>query len=226
MKRLFVARAAVALLALTALAKADIIVSLGNTASGFASGSHQTSAAFLGALTGPAPFNAVCGNITTMSCTASWTFNYLFTAGQTISSATLTLGIGNLDSAAPGNQVASYALGTTDLTTALNTIAEGLNSGTGSTRNEFDILTVNIPSAAFATLQSGAPKVNLALQGPGLGVLGGTTTDVAADLVFSTLDIKTGSATVPEPGALPLLLTALGGFVALRGRRKKSPRST
>jgi PEP-CTERM motif len=218
----FAARAAVVLLALTPLVKADIISSLGNTASGLVSGTHYTSLQLLAALTGAAPFNAVCGNITTTDCSTSWTFSYLFPSGQTVTGATLTLGIGNLDSSVTGNQVASYLVGTTDLTAALNTVAEGLDGGTGSTRNEYDVLTINLPGTAFTTLQSGSTEVSFALQGPGLGVLG-TTNHIAADLVFSTLDIQT-AAPVPEPAALPLLLTAVGAFGLLWARRKSNHR--
>jgi hypothetical protein len=139
--------------------------------------------------------------------------------GQTVTSATLTLGIFDIDSAAkPGEQVASYLLGTTNMTAALNTVSDGLNGGAGATNNEYDVLTVNVPSTAFATLQSGSAPVSLALQGPGLGILGQTKFNGAA-LIFSTLDIQTATP-VPEPAALPLLLTAVGAFGILRLRRK------
>lgn len=202
-----------------ALVKADIITSQGNTTPAFTS-THPTSAAVLAAQVGsPAPFNAVCGNINTTNCSASWTFNYSFPTGQTVIGATLSLGIDNLDSSVAGNQVASYLVDGTDLTATLNTVAEALDGGAGSTRNEYDVLTVNIPSTVFTTLQGGSTNVSLALQGPGLGVLG-TTKDLAADLVFSTLDIQTATSSVPEPAALPLLLTAVGVLGVLRLRRK------
>jgi len=222
MKRVhFATQAAFAFLALTPLIKANVIASLGNTASGFTTGSHPTTAAVLAALAGsPAPFNAFCGSDAAANCAANWTFSYLLPAGQLVSGATLTLGISDIDSAAAGNQVASFLIGATDLTAALNTVSEGLNGGTGATNGEYDVLTVTLPSAALSALQSGSANVSLSLQGPGLGVLGSTTFN-GAGLVFSTLDIQTASPT-PEPAELPLLLTAAGALIAMRARHKKN----
>ena len=178
------------LTALTPLVKADILsFSIGNTTPPFTNGSHPTAGAVLLAQAGsPLPFLGTCGADLLSNCSANWTFNYSVPSGQTVSAATLTLGIADIDSAAAGNQVASYTLGATSLTTALNTVAEGLNGGTGATNSEYDILTVTIPSTAFATLQTGSATVSLALQAPGLGVLGATTFN-GAGLLFSTLDI-------------------------------------
>ena len=84
------AGAVLVFVALTPLVKADIVSPLGNTTSGLVSGTVYTSAKLLGALTGPTPFNAVCGNITTTDCSTSWTFNYSFPTGQTVTGATLS----------------------------------------------------------------------------------------------------------------------------------------
>ena len=229
LRRLFFATAGLALLALSPPAKADIITSLGNTASGFANDSHQTSAAIVAALSGsPAPFNLPCGSDASANCSATWTFNYTVPVTETVSGATITLGIYDIDSAAPGDQVASYTLsGGDDLTAALNTLAEGINGDTGSANSEFDIFTVTIPSTSFAVLDSGTAEFSLALQGPGLGALGDTTYNGAA-LIFSTLDLQTtpvssgggGGGNLPEPGTLALMLSAMGMVAAFGLRRR------
>ena len=77
----------------------------------------------------------------------------------------MTLGIVDIDSAAPGHRVASYMLGARDLTAALNAVSEGLNAGTGSVNAPYDVLTVTIPNSAFVAPQSGSANVSLALQG-------------------------------------------------------------
>lgn len=215
----FVARMAALAFAFSALVRADIVVSLGDTAPGFANGAHPTSATVLAALTGSAPFNAFCGSDGSLNCSANWTFNFSIPTGQTVNAATLTLGIFDIDSAAAGNQVASYMLGTTDLTATFNVVSESLNGGGGATNSEYDVLTLAIPSAAFATLQGGSATVSLALQGPGLGVIGATP-DNGAGLVFSTLDVQTAEPT-PEPASLALVLSALGGLSVFRSRRKQ-----
>jgi hypothetical protein len=221
----FAARVAALFLALTPLVKADLVSSLGDTAPPFANGSHPTAGAVLLAQAGsPLPFLGTCGADLVSNCAATWTFSYTVPSGQTVSGANLTLGIADIDSAALGNQVGSYTLGATDLTAALNIVAEGLNGGTGATNSEYDVLTITIPSAAFATLQTGSGTVSLALQAPGLGILGATNFN-GAGLLFSTLDIQTSAATVPEPAALPLLLAAVGALGLLRLRRKPNRES-
>lgn len=215
-----------ALFAMSSLAHGALIsTSLGNNSPGFADGSHPTTATVIAALTGPAPFNAICGSDTgsnaSTNCSANWTFNYSIPAGDTITGATLTLGIWDIDSKAAGNQVASYLLtGGDDLTALLNTAAEGLNAGTGATNNEFDIFAVTIPSTSFSQLATGTAKISLALQAPGLGVLGNSPSN-GAGLVFSTLDIETREVSnVPEPSYFALVPMALGGLTLLRRRRK------
>jgi hypothetical protein len=202
-----------ALLVVTPLAKAaTFTTSIGNTSPPFANGSHPSGVTANGALTGsPAPFNAMCGNDNTSNCSANWTFSYAPPAG-TIVGGTLTLGIFDIDSHAPGNQVASYSVGGTDLTALLNAASEGLNGGNGATNSEYDVLTINLPSTTFAALESGSVLISLALQGPGLGVLATNPAHNGADLVFSTLDLQTGPR-VPEPSSLTLLFVAFSAFL-------------
>ncbi len=113
----------------------------------------------------------------------------------------MTLGIWDIDSAAPGDQVASYTLtGGDDLTSLLNAVSEGLNSGAGSANNEYDVLTVNIPKHVLRAIGRGRHvPVTLMLAAPGLGALGNSPSN-GAGLLFSTLDIQT-AATSSVPGA-------------------------
>jgi hypothetical protein len=216
--------AVIASLASSALVHGSVIsTSLGDTSPSFADGSHPTTATVLTALAGsPAPFNAICGSDTgangSTNCSASWTFDYSIPSGQTISGAALTLGIWDIDSAAAGNQVASYLLaGGGDLTSLLNTVSEGLHSNTGAINNEYDVLEITIPSASFGVLSGGSATVSLALQGPGLGVLGNSPSN-GAGLVFSTLTLDTASP-APEPSFVALIPMTLGSFAFFRRRR-------
>ncbi len=202
--------------------------SVGNTSSGLSDGSHPSSATVLAALTGAAPFNAFCGSDTgaaaSTNCSTSWNFTYTIPSGDTIIGATLTLGIWDIDSAtaanqAPTLQVASYLLtGGDNLTALLNAVSEGLHGGTGATNSEYDILTVTIPSTSFTQLATGAATISLALQAPGLGVLGNSPSN-GAGLVFSTLEITVAEPT-PEPSYFALVPLALGGLALLRRRRQ------
>jgi PEP-CTERM motif len=173
----------------------------------FTSGNSVTTGAFLTAVAGqPAPFNAFCGSDITSNCSTSWTFNYTVPVGDTITGATLTLGILDIDSAAAGSQIASFSLnGGDSLTTFLSAAAEGLNGGAGAPNSQYDVLTITIPAAFLVDLSGGTATFALALQGPGLGILGPTTFN-GAGLDFSDLNITaTPGTTVPEPATLMLL---------------------
>jgi hypothetical protein len=220
----------IALLATSYLVNAAVIsTSLGNTgATTFTNGQHPvTSATILGAFTGPAPFNTFCGSDTgnngSTDCMANWTFPAYSVSGQTITGATLTLGIWDIDSSAAHDAVASYVLqGGDDLTTLLNAAANAVNGGGGSLRNEYDILSVTIPSTSFDVLATGTAEISLALQAPGLGALGLSPSN-GAGLIFSTLDIQTAPVTTtPEPSSFALLLGGLGAMILARWFRKQS----
>ena len=181
-------------------------------------GTTVNSATFAAAAAGqPAPFNAACGSDPFSNCSASWTFLYTLPAGDTITNATLSLGIVDIDSAAPGNQVGSFTLdGTDDLTVLLNAASNGLNGGAGAPNSQYDILMITLPSADLAGLSSGSATFALTLSGPGLGVLG-TTPFNGADLAFSTLDItategSTPPPPTPEPATWALLLTGIAAL--------------
>jgi hypothetical protein len=219
---------AIAFLAASSLVNGAVISTpLGNTSPGFADGSHPFSATVLTNLTGLAPFNAICGSDTgpngSTNCSTTWTFHYSIPSGDTIIAATLTLGIWDIDSAtapnqSPSLQVNSYSLAGGDLTALLNTVSEALNGGSGATNNEYDVLTVNIPSTSFGDLMSGSAIASLALKAPGLGALGNSPSN-GAGLVFSRLDITAAEPT-PEPSFMTLVPMALGAFAFYRRRRK------
>jgi hypothetical protein len=224
----FGSAALLAFLASGSLVHGSVIsTSLGNTgAIAFTNGQHPVSSAtILGTFTGPAPFNTFCGSDTgnngSTNCSASWTFPTYSLGGQMITGATLTLGIWDIDSSAAHDAVASYMLhGGDDLTTLLNAAANAVNGGGGSLRNEYDILSVTIPSTSFGVLDTGTAEISLALQAPGLGALGLSPSN-GAGLIFSTLEIQTAPVTTtPEPSSFPLLLGSLGAMI-LAGRFRK-----
>lgn len=195
---------AIALLVQLPRLQADTVVSIGTQH--FTDGSTVGSATFNTAVAGqPAPFNGIIGSdITGPNFTGTW--NYIFTAPASIGGATLEIGIYDHDSAAAGSQVGSFTLnGSVDLKTTLDTAFEGRGGATG----EYDVYTITLPNTAFSALSTGSATFALALQGPGLGVLG-TTPFNGAGLDFATLDIApVPVAAVPEPST-GLLLALLG----------------
>ncbi len=194
-------------------------ITLGSSA-GFADGSTNARVSTWNtAVAGnPAPFNAFNGSdVSGPNFSATWQFNYA-PLGSPVTSATLTIGIYDLDSAATGNQIFAFMEGSNDLTSLLNTVAEGLHSGTGAVNNEYDILTINLPSSTFADLQNGTPSFTLTLQGPGLGTLGATTSN-GAGIDFSTLNTDISGPT-PEPSTWILSAGGLLSVVLLRRFRR------
>jgi len=206
----------------TTLQAASFSFTLGSPMPSFADGQAPIgTATYNAAVAGnAAPFNGFIGSdVTGPDFSASWFYSYSPIAGA-IASATLTLGLYDADSAAPGNQVALFTLSGTDLTALLNTSLESLHGGAGAANAEYDIVTITLPASTFTTLAGGSPALNLQLQGPGLGVLG-TTPFNGAGLDFSTLTINTTQAAVPEPGACALVALGIAaiGWVKLRSQR-------
>jgi len=163
------------------------------------------------------------------NCDKSWTFNYVIPAGETISAASLTVAVWDIDSKAAGDHVALYQVNGGDvLTTAINTAAEALNGGAGSNNAEYDVFTFSLTD--FGALSGGTATVHLTFQGPGAGVLANIVVPTNAGAILSsTLSITTTAETaagagagpgpgspVPEPTSLLLLATGIGA--GLRSR--------
>lgn len=207
-----------------AMLQAGVVTQTLGTSAGFADGSTNARVGAWNTDTSgnPAPFNGFNGSDTTgTSFAADWAFGYGVIT-DTILSATLTIGIYDIDSAAsPNNQVASYTEGSVDLTALLNAVSAGLNGATGAVNNEYDILTITLPSSTFADLAAGSPIITLDLQGPGLGTLGSTTSN-GAGIDFSTITIDTQAAAspTPEPASFALLLAGLGSLAGRRWLRR------
>lgn len=203
----------------------DISTSLGNTSSGFTNGQTAVSSgAYAAAVAGQLhPFNAFCGSISGGDCTdVSWIFNYTVPATDTITGATLTLGILDIESFyGTGNPVASFTLdGADELTTLLNTAAVATNSVAG----EYNVLEINIPGTDFTDLSDGAATFELTLAGPGHGTLGLTASHVSG-FVYSTLDITAtpGSTTpppMPEPSTSALVMLGLAALATTTALRR------
>jgi len=212
----WLAPAALALMAQGAAA--DVAVTLGDQ--DFTDGSTPTIGDFLTAGSGePAPFSGVfSGGDAASNFSASWTFSYA--PLSTIVGASLKLGIVDHESAATGNQVASFKLNGVDLTSALNTLFESH----GGASREYNIYDLVLPNSVFAALMTGTATFALDLQGPGLGLFGESTFNGAA-LDFSTLSITTQTTTtngtVPEPATGALAAMAAVGLVALRRRARR-----
>src|SRR5690349_7475846 len=147
----------------------SIVVSVGNTAptnpfdggAPLVSGNTYGSAVYTSNFVAPF-FTAFCGSESDpfSNCDKSWTFDYVIPAGETITAASLSLGIADIDSASTGNQVALYQVNGGDvLTGSLNTAAEALAGGTGSVNAEYDVFTFSL--ANFGALSGGSATVHL-----------------------------------------------------------------
>lgn len=182
-----------------------VTVTLGDqdfTDGSFISGAAAFNAASVGE---PPPFDKVRGSDYGTSFNGSWTFHY---SALSVTSATLTLGIVDHDSAAPGSQISSFTVDSIDITSVLNDLFESR----GGRQVECNVYTINLLAPTFSALSDGIATFALTLQGPGLEDGGGTTSGNAAGLDFATLTV------VPEPATICLL--GLGGL--LLGRNRKS----
>jgi hypothetical protein len=208
-----------ALLLGMAAAQPALAQTLGNDAPGFADGSFPDLVPDVLAATAgsPSPFDGGIGADPFENFSASWSFSYAAVA-QPIGAASLTLGILDHDSASPGSQIASFAVGGIDLTALLNAAFESRGGASG----EYNVYTIALPNSAFPALAGGSPTFSLALQGPVLTppLFGGDPVQEdfnGATLIFSSLSITP----VPEPSAAALLaagILAVAGLARARGR--------
>jgi len=162
----------------------------------------------------PAPIGVFIGSDFGPSFSASWTFGY---APGSASSASITIGIFDHDSAAAGDQVAFFGVDGVDLTSGLNTLFESF----GGTQAEDNVYTLALSGAALAALADGSATFTLTLKGPGLqgipGACCSTTSGNGAGLDFTSLTVN--RAAVPEPSSVALLGLGMLGFAFSRRRR-------
>jgi hypothetical protein len=157
------------------------------------------------------PFGAFNGSDFGSPFSAVWTVSF---APQVLAGATTTVGIWDHDSAAPGNQVASFSVDTFDLTALLNA---AFNSE-GGTQNENNIYTIALPSAALVFLSDGVATFQLTLQGPGLLGASGSCC-ISSPNNGAGLDFVSLTASIPEPSSLILFGGALAALMLIKSRR-------
>jgi hypothetical protein len=215
--KLFLAAAGIGLLSFVPRPAIGATISSSIGSQHFTDGQVVGSAVFAAAVSGqPAPFDAIIGSdISSPNFSGAWTFHYTLGAGESITSASIAIGVWDGDSKAAGNQIGSFTLSNTvDLTSPLNAVFEGHGGATG----EYDVYSAAIPASAFASLAGGSATFSLALAAPGLGVLGATDFN-GAGVDFSTLQLVTSTpATTPEPATWGML--AAGAVLVAIGRRR------
>lgn len=214
---------------------ASVTSTLGNDSPGFNDGDTPTILDLIGAQGGqPAPFDQAYGSdVLGTNFTVPWTHSYTPQPplGETITAASISIGIVDHDSAAAGNQVALFVLDGLDLTADLNVLFNAPGEGADG---QYDVYTLNLPASLFTALGDGSASASLALAGPGLS---GTTPQDGngAHLIYSALSITTAADTPPGPGPRPgprpgsdvpvpsvLWLLAMGlGLLGLRHRMRR-----
>src|SRR5262245_50931804 len=115
----------------------------------------------------PPIFNSNCGSDASLNCHLTWTLSYGALSGQTVTGATLTLGIWDHDSAVAGSQLALYTLNGVNLTSLLDAQFESFGGGDGKFCtgpsgpntvfcSEYNVYTITISDAgALASLAGG-----------------------------------------------------------------------
>jgi hypothetical protein len=169
----------------------------------------------------PAPFDRLIGNKATgPNPSTSFTFaSYGGPIASPISSATLEFGLYDAASPSPSTEVQFFTLNGIDNASVL-TAALVADPATRSVETYY---TLNLPGTDFAALATGSSTFALGFQGQGEGLLG-PSPFILFGLDFATLTINTGpTPPIPEPPAILLLLTGLGGLVAFTSWIRRQP---
>lgn len=160
----------------------------------------------------PAPFDIFRGSDFGTPFSESWTFTY--GTVPDITAASITLGIFDHDSQAPGSQISSFTVDGNNLTSILETAFESF----GGSQNEYNVYAVTLPKLVFSDLEDGAATFSLTLQAPGLKEGLEFASGNGAGLDSATLNIEA----VPEPSsALGLLCFGALGAVSVLKRKHK-----
>lgn len=157
----------------------------------------------------PAPFDTFRGDDNSVPFSADFTFLF---APSDISSAQVTFGIFDSDTAVAGSQLASFSVNGIDLTAALNAVFEANPSDDG----QVGVYSLTLPASTYAALGSGSAAFSLALQGPVDRFLPGN----GAGLDFAQFDFigtpRSTTPAVPEPSSWALMALGLGAVVLRR----------
>lgn len=222
--KLFVRYFSLALFMASINASAAVITStVGNASHGFTDGTTVDGVSLAGAIAASsAPFNQSYGtDVLDDPDLVSWAFPGLPIISDPIVSATLTIGIYDIDSASSGSQLDQFLLDGNDETSFLDSAFEAA----ASTDFEYNEFVLNLGLATFGSLSDGSFTVGINIGGSGLQTalpfLGGGISESGANgfnLIFSQLVITTQDSTqppptgVPEPGSLVLFTLALLGI--------------
>jgi hypothetical protein len=161
----------------------------------------------------PSPFNGLRGDDRAggSNFSASWVHSF---PAEPVTLAELTIGLQDHDSAASGEQVASFMMDSQNLTAVLNAALEARPGA----QAQYRTYTVTIPPVALMDLADGTANFSLVLKPPGLqqgNPVDTETPNNAAGIDFSTLAIN-----IPEPTSLCLIGFAGAGLLARRGRQR------
>lgn len=173
-------------------------------------------------------FNGVHGNsVNDDPDLIGWLFNNGGAITDTIISASISIGLWDIDSSAAGDQLEAFTLDGFNFNTILNTMFE--DSG-GTSYEEFNVFTIDFDSSFFTNLTDGLLDVGLDIGGVGI------KSDLSESpfnryfLISSVLTIETEDFTEPDPDPEPeptpvpepstLAIFALG-MIGLASRRIK-----
>ena len=173
-----------------------------------------------------APFDTGYGNeLFGNAPLLNWAFPGLPIITDTILSATITIGVFDVDTAASGSQLDQFIVDGVDQTAAMDGLFEAANSG-DNVYNEF---TLSLGAGFFASLADGSFTAGLDVGGSGLqtALIGGGVSETAQNgfhLIFAQLEITTQDSStppnnIPEPSTLLLFAMSLLGFKRLSRRK-------